>query len=67
MTKTILNFYECEHHDDLGNYEDDVIDCGGVVESRELNCDDETGSLECTVPSDFWMKFKTTNAYEFLN
>jgi hypothetical protein len=66
MKKIILNFYECEHHDDLNNYASDVVDSGGVVESKALDYEDETGTLECSVPLDFWPKFKTTNAYEFL-
>jgi hypothetical protein len=66
MKKIILNFYECEHYEDLSNYAEDVKACGGVVDGHEVNHADETGTLECTVPLDFWPKFKTTNAYEFL-
>ena len=67
MQKHILTFSECEHYGDLDNYVDDIVACGGTIESKRLNYDEEVGVIECSVPHDFWMKFKTTNSYEFLN
>ena len=67
MRKILLNFYECEHYGDLDNYASDVEASGGVIESRMVDTEEETGTLECSIPHDFWTKFKTTNAYEFLN
>ena len=66
MKKIILNLYECEHYDDLDNYASDIVASGGVVESQVLDYEGETGTIECTIPNEFWPKFKTTNAYEFL-
>ena len=66
MRKIILNFYECEHHGDLENYVSDVTASGGVIESQEVDTVEEVGTLEVSVPHDFWDRFKTTNAYEFL-
>lgn len=66
MRKIILTFSECEHYGDLDNYADDVQASGGMIESREVDTEEETGTLECSVPHDFWTKFKTTNAFEFL-
>lgn len=67
MQKHILTFYECEHYGDLDNYADDITACGGVIESKHLYYEEEVGVIECSVPHDFWTKFKTTNSYEFLN
>ena len=66
MKKIILNFYECEHYEDRDNYVDDIKACGGLIDSREVDSVEEVGTLECSVPMDFWMKFKTTDAYEFM-
>ena len=66
MRKIILTFSECEHYEDLHNYAEDVEASGGTVESHELNYEEETGTLECSVPNDFWTKFKTTDAFEML-
>ena len=67
MKRQILSFYECEHYGDLDNYADDIVACGGTIESKSVDTDEEVGVIECSVPNDFWMKFKTTNSYEFLN
>ena len=67
MRKIILNFYECEHYGDLDNYASDVEASGGVIESREVDTEEEIGTLECSVPQDFWDRFKTTSSYEMLD
>ena len=67
MQRHILTFYECEHNGDLDNYADDITACGGVIESQRVYPDEEVGVIECKVPHDFWRKFRTTDAYEFLN
>lgn len=67
MKKTILEFYECETDNDLSHYMDDITSCGGQIESYNVDCDREVGIIECTTPNNFWVKFKTTNAFEYLN
>ena len=66
MRKIIINFYECEHHGDLDNYAEDVTASGGVIESQNVDTEEEIGTIECSVPNDFWTRFKTTNAFEFV-
>jgi len=66
MKKLTLCFYECEHNGDLNNYAEDVVASGGMIESSVVDTEEEVGTIECSVPLDFWRKFKTTNAYEFL-
>lgn len=67
MRKIVIEFYECEHYGDLDNYMDDIRTCGGSIESHTVDVDSEIGTVECTVPDDFWRKFQTTYAYEFVN
>ena len=66
MRNIVLTFSECEHYEDLSNYKEDVRACGGVIESSHVDTVEEIGSIECNIPPDFWDRFKTTNAYEFL-
>ena len=66
MRKIVLTFGECEHYEDLSRYAQDVEASGGMIESHELNHDEETGTLECTIPLDFWNRFKTTDSFEML-
>lgn len=66
MKNVILSFYECEHNGDLEMYVEDVEISGGVIEDTHVDMLNETGTIECNISNDFWHKFKTTSAYEFL-
>ena len=69
MENIRLEFYECEHDTDLGNYIDDIVDCGGTIVNSSVDYDDEIGHVEVAVNNrkEFFDRFNKTEAYEFLN
>ena len=70
MTIT-LHFGECEHVEDLDNYLDDVRNSGATVISKLVDHDNEEGTATITVPDDqrdnFWIAFKKTESYDYMN
>ena len=67
--KMNLSFYECEHEGDLEQYIEDVTACGGTVVDSEINDEAEVGHVTVEVEDRkaFDVKFKETDAYQFIN
>jgi len=65
---TVLVFGECEHDGDLEQYVSDINKSGGNCSSMSVNADEEVGFITVDAPSevDFWMEFKKTTSYGFL-
>ena len=60
-------FSECEHWNDLLNYEEDLQKSGAKILSASLNEDVEEGTVTIGVVDykDFLVKFKKTDSFEF--
>jgi hypothetical protein len=69
MTRTTLEFYECEHVEDLDNYISDITDCGGEIIVSGVNHEDEIGTVAFKVKDEreFYIEFAKTDAYQFIN
>jgi hypothetical protein len=68
MQKCNVIFTEVEHNEDLENYCVDIVKCGGVIKSRNINPDEEIGLVVFEVESrkEFLEKFKFTESFKFI-
>lgn len=69
MATRRLTFAECENHNDLQEYSNDIESCGATITNETLNVEIEEGYVEFEVDDYdvFLEKFKLTNSYEFSN
>ena len=62
-----VRFYECEHSDDLGEYEADLAKAGARVIRSTMNeeAEDAVVLFEVDDKADFKRRFVETDAFEF--
>lgn len=68
MKRYNIRFYECEHHGDLGNYAQELGECGATIVKQTLDEDNEEGVVKIEInesQSEFIEKFKQTDSYYF--
>lgn len=64
-----IEFYECEHMDDLNSCENDLVSSGAIIIDASLDAEDESAQVVVNVNdrSDFIQRFSQTESYGFSN
>lgn len=64
-----IEFYECEHMEDLNSCENDLVSSGAAIIDASLNAEDESAHIIVNVNDkpEFIQRFSQTESYEFSN
>lgn len=63
-----MNFYECEHQQDLQMYKKDLLDCNAEIVNSSIDADNEIGTIDFDIKDKekFMQEFQKTMAFEYL-